>query len=249
VVVPFSYQVMLQTINYLDINLPAEKQPFLNHDPSLAPYQPVSRLPFAYYSNEFVLMAAPRGFVTGFLIDQADRVRAAFRTDIPDCIVPIHRTSALTSGGSRILYIDTGEIFTYQTNVKYFVQKNPRWIIPLLHDAIRHRRFDFASLLSNEVLEVYWNGEVFNELLLLALNGQEQNLMFIHRVCSTFAKPRFFRDALGLFDTYDPVRPPGEKVRTVDPIYNFREVESKASHIEWFSGAISDMNAFYTRVL
>jgi hypothetical protein len=270
VVVPFSHLVMPIRLDYLDIDLPDDVRkknapeqsdssallPFLNYPLSEAPYQPVSRLPFAFYCNEFVLVAAPRGSVTAFLIDQADRVRATFRAEVPDGRLAIHRTVSLTRSASRVLGIDTGEIFEFHINARFFVEQNPRWIIPLLHDAIRQKGFDFPSLLSRQVLKVYWNGEVFNELVLLALNGQEPNPVFTQKVCSTFAKPRFFNEFNGLFEPFDPPHSSSgnsgnsiDKTRFAEPIYSFRELESKGRHIEWLPNTLPDMNAFFGRVL
>jgi hypothetical protein len=259
VVVPFAHQAMTIRIDYLDIELPAglatddrrcgEKPlPFLNYQRSEAPYQPASRLPFAFYYNEFVLVAAPRGSVTAFLIDQADRLRAAFRTEVPVPVggVALHRTSSLTSCAVRLLHIDSGDVFEYRTNARFFVERNPRWIVPLLHEAIRHPQFSLASLLSREVMRVYWNGEVFNEFVLLALNRRGPSQNFAQRVCSTFAKPRFFRQLTELFEEFAPSNSRGlpERSRTVEPLYSFRELESKARHVEWL-----DVAALFVRVL
>jgi hypothetical protein len=242
----------MMKVDYLDVSLPqdlkrvrAESEkpvPFLNYDPAEAPYQPASRLPFAMYSNDLVLVGAPRGFLTAFLIDQADRIRAAFRVPLPESKFPLHRFGNINRSGSRVVSIDTGEIFDCRLNPKYFIDRDPRLIVPLLHNWITHRDPSFPSLLSRDVLKVYWNGEVFNEMLLLEFNRSGKSGQFAGRVCSTFAKPRFFQDGISHFEPFDSPRVSSvERQKTVEAIYNFREIEQKAVEMPSGSGEFSSV--------
>jgi hypothetical protein len=79
------------------------------------------------------------------------------------------------------------------------------------------------------VLKVYWNGEVFNEMLLLEFNRINKSSQFAQKVCSTFAKRRFFKDGLSLFEAFECQRvSSAERQKCVSTIYNFREIEQKA---------------------
>jgi hypothetical protein len=132
---------------------------------------------------------------------------------------------------------DTGEVIAFALNPAFFVAQNPRWVVPLLHDAVRHCPFDFASVVTRAVLRVYWNGEVFSEMLLLEFNLQHRQAALAEQ-CSTFAKPRFFMDAFRLFDRFDPPPPPPER-----RVSNFRELEGREGVAAIFGKVLKLMDA------
>jgi hypothetical protein len=251
VVIPFSGWEMPIAINYLanseriGAGLTPDNELFLNYDPLSDYSQPVSRLPFAFYSREFIFLAVPKDCATGFLIDQADRVRACFQMKLDSNELSLHRMKSITDSGSRVLSIDTGQIFTGKLNPEYFVQRDPTLIVPLLHIAIDYPDFRLSKLVTPEILKTYWNGEIFNEMILLELTVKKPEFgVFVERVSSTFAKPRFFTT---LFQDFElPIKTSSKS--SIDPLYTFREIETKVGRLSDICPGL-DNRSFFGAVL
>jgi hypothetical protein len=236
VILPAASLVLTEPIDYFDFSIPPGVAPIGSLDtPAEAIYRPVSRLPFAYYCHDFFLLAAPRDYVTAILLDHAGALRAAFRAQVPN--THVHALCALTRTGSRAIVRDSGEVISFSLNLAFFISQNPRWIVPLLHDAVRSSSFDFATVVNRAMLRVYWNGEVFNEMLLLEFNLQHRQ-MGLAEQCSTFAKRRFFMDGFRLFDRFDPP-PPQQEPR----IHSFRELEDRELRAPLFAKLVKLLDA------
>jgi hypothetical protein len=250
IVVPLSRQYMTINVDYLDLRLPpglvrvGGKGLRIGYDPAEAPYQPISNLPFAFQREGFVLVGAPLGWVTILLLDQADRVRGAFLSELPERGTPLHWMMPLTEGADQVLVRETGDFFEFGINPRYFIDQDPRWIIPILHESFSRGITDLGSILTPAALRIYWNGEIFNEMLLLLLNQTYHEFTFGSRVCSTFCKPRFFKDFLSLFHSYSD--PP--KTSFTEPIYCFREFEVKAPRAFTFL-PLANLSALFLKVL
>ena len=215
-----------------------------SYDPTATACEPVSRLPFVCNFGEIVIIGAPLGFITGFLLDQLDRVRASFRIpfETEGMDLDLFKMRTLTENGGRSIYVESGEVFSAQINPSYFVELDPRFIIPILHC----QSFNFASLISEKVLQRFWLGEVFHEMLLIEYI-RTKNQKFGDKVCSTFAKESVYRCELDLFHGYRLVDSPGNSKQQVEELHNFREV-SKVSKALLESVDIDDQQTLFSEI-
>ena len=202
---------------------------------------PTSRLPFSFYKNDFFLVGAPFGHVTGFLLDQADRVRASFTTPIPQENIFLHSMTSLNDKASFCLYQETGEIYTCEINYDFFVKRDPRFILPLLHTYITSSdEKPLAPLITKRLLRTFWNGEFFNEALLLLFNARQPKHAFADKICSTFIDAKRLEDSL--FIEFAE-RPRNEYI--AEPFKSFPELVRKLPHalIELLPQSLQDLNS------
>lgn len=210
IVLPFSSYKAEIALDYLDILPTTENNALgkfcsqqdlrdagIEYDPLTAASYPFSRLPFVMCSNSFYIISAPRGMITCFLLDQADRVRASFSTSIPDNCLDLHKTSSLNDAASLCLSQETGELFSCNLNADFFVKRDPKFCLSLLHTFITPRvQMLISQLITPRLLKTFWNCEFFSEALLLLFNSDPQNRPFADRVCSTFIDPKKTSDNL-----------------------------------------------------
>ncbi|KAK8881787.1 hypothetical protein M9Y10_044423 [Tritrichomonas musculus] len=127
----------------------------------------------------------------------------------------LYNVFSLNDKASRVLCETTGDIFKLTLNPSFFASRDPRFIIPLLHYFIHHKKgINFLSnsiiiknnidnnviqLINEKSLQTFWNGEIFNEILLLLFNTSSICGTFGEKVCSTFAKPHFYKQWTSLF--------------------------------------------------
>lgn len=197
-------------------------------------FRPASRMPLYLFENNLLLVAAPQGFITAILIDQDDRIRASFMVptfehknkndnDNDDkSYDDLHNLFSLNNKASYALSETTGEIFKMQLNAVFFASKNPLYVIPLLHYFIHPKKdvefltnsiiiknkidCSIIQLVTEDALQMFWNCEIFNEILLLQFNTSNSNATFRERVCSTFAKSHFYKQCNSLFVAYENVK-------------------------------------------
>ena len=195
----------------------------ITYDPIAAAHEPLSRLPFICNFGEIVLVAAPSGIVTGFLIDHLDRVRAAFHVDVPPAYpngLDLFKMRALTETASKAVYVESGEIYRADINPLYFVQHDPRFIIPIMHCATQSMDV-FPTLVSETVLRTFWMGEVFNEMLLIEYI-RVKNQKFGEKLCSTFAKGEFYKADIDRFQSYRTIE--NTSKQPIEEFHSFREM-------------------------
>lgn len=180
----------------------------------------VSRIPFVIYHNDLILYASTYKVFTCILIDQFDRIRAVFDVDIPDH-QDIHMITSLNDNGYYLVSQKNGNILSCSINPMYFIHTNPKFVIPLLHNNISHicnSKLNLQQYITQETLRTYWNGEIYNELLLLYLRGDFLKITF-QKVCSTFINSKRFQSELSRFTKYE-----GEKMQDPEEHHNFRDI-------------------------
>lgn len=129
---------------------------------------------------------------------------------------------SLNNKASLSLCENTGEIFKLILNASFFVSKDPRFVIPILHYFIRPKHsIDFMSnsyIISNKIInsitqliteksiQYFWNCEIFNEILLLQFNTSNLCSTFREKVCSTFVRSHFYKEWISLFEPYENLK-------------------------------------------
>ncbi|EAY15831.1 hypothetical protein TVAG_160040 [Trichomonas vaginalis G3] len=236
IILPFSSLKAEITLDYID--LPPKSDPSLfekftttqeledsclQYDPLNVSDFPTTKIPFVMCNNGFYIITAPKGMITCFLLDKADRVRASFSTAMPDNCLQMHKMSSLNDQATLCLSQETGEIFNCHLNADFFVKRDPKFSLSLLHAFITPRNHDIsiAEFITPRLLKTFWNCEFFSEALLLLFNSDQQNRPFADRVCSTLLDPKRHGDSL--FSEY-LTQPRGE---IAEQYKSFREIFKK----------------------
>lgn len=172
--------------------------------------KPASKLPFSVYLNEFIVIFAPYNYITIILIDNKDRLRASFSIEYNKLHemnstneINLSNVFSINSKGSLGLNELTGDICKIDLNPLYFASKNVKFVIPILHYIINTTSaLNFNQLVTNDLIEFLWNGEFFQEVLLLLFNEKPANQIFKETVCSTFCKEKHYSEFSNCFTQY-----------------------------------------------
>ena len=227
VILPISCQYYQMKIDYIppvknEIKLSKKslellnlKNAMINYNPADVEKHPFSGLPFYFYSNNLLMIGAPKGFITTILIGQKDMPRCFFQTKIPDTNeFSLFDIASLKAKTSHFLSKNDGKILKCEINLNFFIQRDPRYIIPLLHLLNNSNvTFNFKDVITEDVIKTFWNCDVFNEILLICFNNyifnkfSNQSIIshnFEDNVCATFARPHFFDECTDKFKSYYP---------------------------------------------
>jgi len=207
---------------------------------------PATKLPFVYYQNELCIIGAPYGYLTCFLIDHADRVRACFRAQIPESCYYIHTMSILTETGTHVMQQKDGGIFECDLNPLFFIEKDHRFVLPILHSAIGPKNVTINSLakfINLGVLKTFWNCEVYSEALLLLFNSKYCQRLFCDKICSTFCNSNRYSDLEMLFTEFaERLRPDMAEI-----CHSFSDIEKRVpkSLIDSLPPPYNDINCIF----
>lgn len=216
VILPASQFVMQIPLNYLpeikkrqknDLEMARSK---INFNPVDAHLQPYSRLPLSFFENDFLMIAAPKGYVTSILIDFKNRPKFIIQTKIPDDEMFIHSLSSFTKVCKYALNQIDGKILSLGINPLFFIKQDPHFVIPFMHYInLKKELNQFSGLIIEESLRIFWNNEIFNELLLLLFNvflrknNPIEYKTIIENVGTTFSRFYSNIDKDKCFQSYD----------------------------------------------
>lgn len=201
VILPASQYFMQIPLDYLPKNENQQKKDLemvrskINFDPINAQFQPYSKLPLSFFANDFLMIGAPKGYLTSVLVDIKNNPRIVIQTKIPDSELFIHSLSSFTKTCKYVLNQYNGEILSISINPIYLIKQDPHFIILIMHYInLKKELHLFPGYLVEETLKLFWNCEIFNELLLLLHNlylapkNQIENKVILENVGSTFSK-------------------------------------------------------------
>lgn len=161
---------------------------------------PFSTIPFSFYHNDILFMITQNNYVVLILIDGEYKVRVFSSLEIKDFDLTNHSVISLDNKPNGDALTREGEIIKCKINYTYFITKNPLFIIPILH-LIDLSKEKISPYINEQELKIFWNGEVFQEILLLFFNfyllnfvkeGNDITNSFEEIISSTFAKSSFY---------------------------------------------------------
>ena len=247
-----------------------------------------SKIPFCLYSNEVLIIGAPINYITMALIDQNDNIRAAFQTEL-DKNDDSNELAGKISYNNQIqnlslindaLYLalsqETGHISQFEINPIFFLHKDPAYIAPVIHYLLSKNITDKSpkektnqkifSLITKEVIQTFWNCEIFNEILLIINQKKsDHSKIFNQGICTTFIKPRFYKNGINLFKSYrkkidnnnpdfdeypklyDDEKQNTSEIYESEKIYNFKDLGQKL--VKSYNYTLNDIQVLYSNLL
>lgn len=219
----------------------------------------------AYYNHGLFMFLSPQQTLMFALVDSLSQPRSFFEISLNDKNDEKYLMS--TSYNSlNCIHSRTGAQFSIAFDYKSIFSSDPRLFIPFFHYSLnnsKEKTFEFIfknksirichnpsllSYLTNEILETFWNGTIFQEYFLCIflrdifpfLPQKHKDFFVLHS--TTFCPSNYFNDELKLFAQYQIK---GSESSTSTPQIDHQEQKSKHTQINsWGMLKFEDINTF-----